>query len=278
MIMDDYTPIKISWSSLSRRELCASKDYLHIGKKSPATDIRNFFGGSVCDRVMRAWLEADEQIPGAMVGMVEEILEREEQAAVDGGDGVVKWRNSADKKLLTIWCKDLVTRLEPILNHLVLPYDYEPAMRFKTLVKLPYTEDEARIVELVGEMDILVRDTQFNIFDLKATENPYYYKKCIGQLIFYDIALQCMFNERPRQCGIIQPMLPDSVLSFTFTADDYRQMWVRIHKYAIDVWRGNNDPKVDNKGCLVCEVNFGCEKYKIVDGKAPIVGRDLLHE
>lgn len=268
---DEEKPIRISWSQIRTHAECRQKSYLHrTGHRNPTADKRNMFPGTVCDRVMRDWLNTPGGAePGKMSSMVEEILNREEKETVDNGDGIVKWRDRGDKSRILEWCKELVIRLEPALNALVLPYDYEPAKRFVAPLELPYSETENRPVHLIGEIDILVGEAlpRYSVWDLKATENDSYYRKTLGQLIFYDLAVQILFQTDPCiRTGLIQPMCKSPVLYFEFSNDDYRQMWARIHRYALDVWRKRDDPKESMAGCNWCDVHHACAKFRNIEG------------
>ena len=86
---------------------------------------------------MGDWLSLDGLQPGWMAAHVDEILDREEASARETGDGVVKWRTPGDKARVCAWCKELVTRLEPILYELVIPYVHEPHSRFKVPLTIP---------------------------------------------------------------------------------------------------------------------------------------------
>src|SRR5918997_7206322 len=138
--------IKISWSQLQAFELCSHRaNLIRQGKKGPATDIRNFFHGTVCDRVMRAWLSQESPGLGEMPEMVDDYIIKCLDEAKETGDGVVRWRNSQDRKIVTLYCKDILSKLEPMLVKLVLPYDYEPEFRFKIPVRIPYLDNKTLV-------------------------------------------------------------------------------------------------------------------------------------
>jgi len=256
--------VKISWSMLRVHEECTEKAYLRSrGMKSPVTDIRPYFRGTVVDRCMRDWLCAEDQEPGGMAAMVDEVLDREEESARESGDGVVRWKSPADRDESRAWCRELVTRLEPILRRCVLPFDYEPALRFSVPLRVPYLDDSPQRVWLRGEMDLLVRDSQARhaVWDLKATENTDYWRKCVGQLVFYDIVVRVMTGAHPVGCGLIQPMCPEQVLPFVFTQQQRSEVVQRILGYCRSVWRGEHRPKEGTAGCSFCEVRHACPRY-----------------
>lgn len=253
---------RISWSSLQTWELCRQKWWLQSQRKSsPIKDSRNFFHGTVADRIMRAWL--DDPQPGAMPGMVADYMDKCEKEGQESGDGIVKWRHRTDREDVQNFCVELVTRLEPILYELVVPFDYEPAKRFKVPINLPGIDDIPVEVTLTGEFDLLVRDKTpaFNVWDLKATADNSYWKKTLGQLVFYDLAVWCMMGESPAKAGLIQPMCDQRVVDFTFTNDDRRAMLARIIAMLRSMQRQEREPKEDPQGCFFCQVRHGCSKY-----------------
>lgn len=273
---DTEKPIKISWSQIRTFEECKQKAMLQrSGKRNSAKDIRAFFRGTVVDRVMRNWLE-DPQ-PGQMESMVRSTLDFEETEAIESGDGVVHWRHSTDREDTIAWCVRLVTNLEPALNALALPFDYEPAKRFKVPVSVPYIDGSPTWIFLTGEMDLLCRNPstgKFAVWDLKGTEDNNYWRKVVGQLIFYDIVTQAMFGQYAERCGLLQPLCAVPVLHWTFNENDYQQMWQRIIRYAQAIWQRDNAPIVDSKPCDWCPYKFACSKFKPVQqaGRKVMIG------
>jgi hypothetical protein len=260
-------PVYISWSSLRAHLECKQKAaLLRSGKKNASSNIRGYFHGTVVDRVMRTWLENDPQ-PGEMPGMVEDILNAEELKAIADGDGVVRWKSATDRADTTKWCQELVRRLEPILYDKVIPFEYEVAKRYRVPVIVPFLDGSPREIFLAGEMDLLVRDEhrQFRIWDLKGTADDSYWKKTMGQLIFYDVSTHAMFEQYAVESGLIQPMCKNQVLSFTFTEDDYANMWNMICRMATDIWQRDDTPKESNSGCSFCHVRHACSKFAPVN-------------
>lgn len=241
--------------------------------KSPISDIRVFFRGSVVDLAMRRWLEQDDPRPGWMAAHVDELLDKAEVDARETGDGVVKWRGPADKSQTRIWCRELVTRLEPILFELALPYEIQPASRFEVPLTIPGPDGAPRKIALRGEMDLITRKprtTATAVWDLKGTEDTSYWRKVTGQLLFYEIAMRLMTGEWPKVSGLIQPMCPDPVLTFRFSEDDRMQMLQTICRVAEDIWRGELPPKLDNAGCSQCAVRAACPKFAHSRGRVPV--------
>lgn len=230
------------------------------------------FHGTVVDRVMRAYLDTDEIQRGSMPGMVEAILEAEEVKARETEDGIVRWKNASDKKEMVQWCKDLVTRLEPILERLVIPYDYQTALRFRVPLTIPYLTGEPVRIDLTGETDLLVRDAErkWEVWDLKATVDNNYWRKTYGQLIFYDLAVKIMFGDHPERVGLIQPMCKERVLPFTITREERSVMLSRIVRMATDIWQKDFRPKESSSGCQYCGVLHACPKYQAAGAGARV--------
>lgn len=231
-------------------------------------DVRNYFGGNVVDRCMRNWLDSDDPQPGGMAAMVRQQMEDSEAEARDAKEGVIKWRNVRDKETLEGWCVELVTRLEPILFQYAVPFDYQPARRFEVPLSIPHPEGYQERMFLIGEMDLLIRDNapRWFIYDLKGTNNETYWRKVVGQLLFYEIAVKLEYGEWPAASGLIQPMCKEKVLPFVFTDADRRDMFYRITKVATDIWRGDTSPKASNAGCDRCEVKHACLKFAVRPG------------
>lgn len=278
--------IKISWSSLQAHEFCRQKALLmREKKKSPASNIRPFFHGIVCDRVMRRWLDSDDPQPGQMVEWVPEMVDSCLTEARDTGDGVVKWKSNTDRADMTEWSRTLVTRLEPMLLQWVIPFDYQPEYRFRVPIRIPYLDGGPAEIWLSGGMDILVRETEKDVlpavwagYDLKATENPDYLRKTLGQSIFYDLAVRAGVGKgtSPRTFAFLQPMVQSNPVGFvTITDDDRRSLLARIVTMAHAIWRNDTAPKPDNEGCSFCQVRHACAKFNgsVTPSWAPKPGR-----
>jgi hypothetical protein len=238
--------------------------------KSPLTDVRNFFHGNVVDQAMRTWLDQDDPQPGWMAAHVDEMLEQAEENAAK--EGIIKWRDLGDKERVRTWCRELVTRLEPILFHLIIPYEYQPALRFEVPLTIDGPGGEPRKIALRGEMDLFTRKpgtTATAVDDLKGTADPNYWRKVTGQLLFYEIAVKVMTGDWPRVSRLIQPMCPEPVLPFIFTEDQRREMFATICAVANDIWRGELPPKADNAGCNQCAVKAACPKFAHSRGRVP---------
>jgi PD-(D/E)XK nuclease superfamily protein len=261
MTTTNDTRFKLSWSSLQRHELCKQKAHLiGQGLSVPGKDVRNFLAGNIVDSVQKAWL--DNPV-GQMVDLVDEHMEK--SIAKSEEKGTIKWRNKNDKRNINVTCKTATVSLQPILESRVLPYDYEPAKWFTVPVKIknPITGQVEEII-LRGEFDLLVRekDGKFVVWDLKTTADNDYWKKTMGQLVFYDLVVYSLFGEFPKKCGLIQPLCDEQVKEFFFDNSHRAEMWGRINSMMRDVWDGNFAPKEDNVGCSFCEVAHGCSKFK----------------
>ncbi len=256
------TRFKISWSSLQRFELCPQKNYLVMnGHSAPGKDVRNFLAGNILDSVQKAWLDSPV---GSMVDMVDEHMEKS-IASAEAKD-TIKWRSKNDKSDIRNFCKSAAVSLQPILEARVLPYDYEPAKRFYQPVKIknPNTNEVEEII-LRGEFDLLVRDPaddRFVVWDLKTTKDNDYWKKTLGQLVFYDLVIISMFGQPPKKTGLIQPACDEQVKEFVFDNTHRAEMWGRITQMMQAEWKGDHSPKADNAGCSFCEVSHKCEKFQ----------------
>src|SRR3954468_3413137 len=110
---ENVEPFRVSWSSLQAWEQCRQKGWLMSQRKSSQVkDSRNFFHGTVVDRIMRTWLQNPEV--GTMPGMVDDYMDTTEANLQEDGDGFVKWRHKADRDNVREFCVELTKRLEPI--------------------------------------------------------------------------------------------------------------------------------------------------------------------
>jgi hypothetical protein len=267
--MSDDNRFKVSWSSLQRWELCKQKAWLYQQKVStPHQDVRNFLAGTVVDYVQKAWL--DNPV-GSMGDLVEYWFDR---AVAEGEErGTIRWRSKNDKRDIFKVCQEATVLLQPILEARVLPHDYEPAKRFYTPVKIRKPDGELVEIILRGEFDLLVRDKtdgRFIVWDLKTTANNDYWKKTLGQLVFYDLVIISMFGQPPKKTGLIQPLCDEQVKEFTFDNEHRAEMWGRITAMMQSEWVGDHSPKADSAGCSWCEVSHACIKFNkpLIIGKA----------
>lgn len=284
--MTDSKPLRLSWSRLRLHSECPAKGGLiAAGNKSPVTDIRNFFPGTVADRCMRQWLSLETQEKGWMGRNVDVIMSFEEQEAKDTKDGVVRWRNAADKAEVRDMCHTAVEQLEDDLISLLglgwkppeQQCSWDPAPRFEVPCTIPYGSGKVRIL-LVGEIDLVVMrpagwtsiPAGLEIWDLKTTRDNQYWRKTIGQLVFYEIAMWCKRKEWANRSGLLQPLCDDTAPSWSFTIDHRTQMLQRIVQTAGDILAGRLDPKPAKSKCGMCEVRHACPLKGGGRGRAPM--------
>lgn len=261
--MSDNGTLRLSWSRLRNHDECPAKGDLLRRHKSPVQDARNYFHGNVVDLAMRRWLSQEEPEPGWMATQVDMIFDESIGIARDSGDGIVRWKGPNDKNETREFCRELVKRLEPILLKYAIPFEWQPAERFSVPLRIEDLNGSMREIILIGEMDLLVRDCRgrYAVWDLKATRDNGYYKKVLGQLAFYAIAVKAMKGQFPVMTGLIQPMCDQRVLPVTVDRDAVAQMAGRITKTARDIWAGKLAPKQDNTGCAYCPVKHACSKF-----------------
>ncbi len=281
--------VKVSWSKILIRtaEECKQKAWLTSeGKSSQVSDVRIFFSGNVVDRAMRQWLSQSDPSPHWMTVHVEEIFDGLEREIADKDEGVLRWRHRDDRRQIRDFCVEAVARLEPILNQLVLPYEYQPALRFKTRLLINGLDGEPTPILLTGEMDVLTREAgklpdisiddspyvqamdhvnslpKYRVWDLKVTKDDQYWRKTIAQLVFYDIACICMFGQPTAEVGLIQPMVGvQPWIPFRVSDEDRTFMFNRIEGVAQAILRNDHSPKEGTEGCLYCECRNSCVRY-----------------
>ena len=271
----DGEPLRISWSRVRMHDECPAKGDLMRRHKPSAQDVRSYFHGNVVDLAMRRWLSQDEPEPGWMAAHVDALFDESVQIARETDNGFVKWKHPGDQRELREFCLECVTRLEKILARYCLPFTWQPAVRFSAPVMITDLAGEMRLVNLVGEMDLMVQDAreQVAVWDLKATRDNGYYRKVLGQLAFYALAVRAMSGKFPAVTGLFQPMCDQQVLPVTVDDAAVRQMAARIEKTARDIWAGLLAPKADDAGCDWCAVKFACPKFKMLSrpGRAAFV-------
>lgn len=281
--------LKISWSKIRTAEECRQKAYLTSeGKKSVITDVRVFFQGNVVDRAMRQWLSMKDPPRLWMMREVDRIFNELEDEISKDDKGVVRWRHRDDRQNVRYFCQEAVLRLEPILNQLVTPYEYQPALRFKTRMNIPGLAEDGPPVTILlnGEMDVLTREAgklpeitldpdpmqiamdniamrpKYRVWDLKVTKDAQYWRKTTPQLVFYDIVCSCLFGLPTVEAGLIQPMVDSCPwLSFTPSDEDRTVMYSRIVNVAHSIMRQDYSPKVGTEGCDRCECRNACVRY-----------------
>lgn len=252
------SPLRVSWSAIRTHGECHQKSYLQRdGKRSKVSNIRNFWSGTLVDSVMRTWLDLTDRPP--MAQLVAEAMDRsliEEKAK----GNIVRFRDAGDRDQVREFCTELVTRLEPLLVEHVLPHSFEHGKWFKIPMSVPDQNGRPRDILLTGEMDLLVDGPV--VWDLKGTADDQYWRKVIGQLIFYDLAVWISSGVKTHHVGLIQPMCAERVLVFEVTDADRAQLMQRIQRYAHDVWAGERACTTDSAACHWCDVRHACSRFQ----------------
>jgi CRISPR/Cas system-associated exonuclease Cas4 (RecB family) len=268
--------LKISWSGLRTHEECKQRGHLQRqGKRATLDNQRIFFPGTVTDRVVRDWLVNEPlKHEGEMSAMVEEIVNREKAIIEDEG-GVMSWKSREDKAKVIEDCVEAVTKIEPALMKYVVPFEYMADYRFKAPIDVPHPDGGTEQILLHGAMDILVKDGKgrYAVWDVKHTRDDGYWRKTVGQLGFYDLACQIMFDQPTSIVGLLQPLCKKEVLPVTLDENSRGQMMQRVVGMARDIWNKDVPPRSDNKLCGFCAVRHACSKFQPV---RDIQGKDRV--
>lgn len=249
---------------------CHQKSFLQrTGKRPTLENLRNFFPGTVTDRVVRDWLSNNpEEHLGEMPGMVLETIIREQKLIEESGKRV-KWKDDSDRDQVIRECQEAVREIEPYLVKYVLPYDYDVDFKFSAPLKAqhPVTGEPEDIV-LIGYMDIIVRrdDGSWYVFDVKHTKDEYYWKKTVGQLMFYDLAVDIMFESPTSGVGLMQPLCKEKLKPFTLTEEDRTYLLKQVLDMANDIWLNETTPS-PSPACSICSVKHACSVFKPVPRK-----------
>jgi hypothetical protein len=263
------TDLKISWSALRAHMECKQKGYLQrTGKKAKLENQRVFFPGTVTDRVVRDWLAGDPyNNPGIMVDMVEHVVARE-QAALEEKGKKLRWKDDNDRDSIIKDCQEAVKNIEPDLNRLVLPYDYDVDFGFKAPIMAPHPSGEMAQILLIGFMDIIVHDPdtdEWFVYDVKHTKDNYYWKKTRGQLSFYDLSTDVMFGKPTSQVGLLQPLCKETTKMFTLQDEDRTILEKHVLDMAHSVWINDNEPNAPLEACTFCNVKHACSRFNPVN-------------
>jgi hypothetical protein len=265
--MSEEKLLSVSWSRLKTWEHCKQKAWLQgNGFKNPTANTRVFFRGTVTDRVLRTWLQDENRQVNQMSGMVEEYIELCQQEQKDQGTGIVRWNSPTDKQESIVWCQDLLTKIEPIVQDLVVPYlpDVYADKHLRAQVTIPGLDGEPRDIMMIGILDILIDSPDFlAVYDLKATADESYWKKTIMQLVFYSIMLESSGYRAPDATALIQPMCKEQIKHIEITDQHKMALMQKVVSYAHSVWAEDFAPKESDAGCLNwCEVAHACVKFK----------------
>jgi hypothetical protein len=227
-------------------------------------DGRVFLAGTLADRSMRRWLEEDEPQPGGMVKYLDELFE--EHTGRDA-EYAIKWKGNPNQDRAKVRAQVVacLTKLEPLLYKHVVPFDYQPELRFRTPIAIPYLDGKPTRIDLVGGIDIAVRDHagDFELLDLKNTANDSYANTMIGQLIFYSLAWHSWWGDKaqPKRAAFLTPLCREQYVPLEITREDKRVMLSRIIRYCEGVWRKEWEPREDNEECWNCDVKHACDKW-----------------
>jgi hypothetical protein len=261
--------LRVSWSQLRTFEECKQKGQLYRSDRRPAiSNSRNFFPGTVTDLVVRDWLANDPQDHmGEMPKMVLETMKTalaEEQSR----GRVVIFKHEKDWDEIYQDCIEAVTNIEPLLVQHVLPNDYMVDFRFRAPLGIPNAQDELEYIQLVGAMDIITRspEGEWAVWDVKHTRDKNYWRKTVGQLGFYDLAVFAMFEADAKTVGLLQPLCPEPFLPYSLDDTRRSQLLQRVIAMAQDIWAGVDTPNGSPSACSFCDVKFACSKFKPIPG------------
>ncbi len=268
--------IRLSWNQLRNAQECKQKRFLAVtGARKIAKDQRLFLPGNVTDRVVRNWLknkpaehigEMPDMVNAAIDGIREEILEK--------GERITWKRDLEDRNNVRRDCIEAVTKIEPHLLKHVVPFEYEADFKFSAPLRLPRLDGTKETILLIGFMDILVRDDLGNIFvyDVKHTKDGQYWRKTVGQLTFYDLAVQLLFKKKTTETALFQPLCAKPTYPYPVTDEARSQIYQRIVTTVNDIWTNDVTPRSDNKICPRCDYRNSCVKFApfLKDGKMKV--------
>lgn len=269
--------LRLSWSQLRVHEECKQKGHLsRQRKRATLSDTRNYFPGNVTDRVVRDWLNNGDYTPGSLAPMVAEVMDREEKNIREGKPDpdpkkhvepqLLKWRDREDKMAVFKECTEAAEKIEPALQKFVVPYNFQPDYRFDAPLEIPHPRGGRETVLLIGYMDILVQDNNGNwwVFDVKHTKDKTYWRKTIGQLTFYDLAIFLTQGKPTSGTALFQPLTQPRIHPHKVNDQDRVQMMQRFTAMARDIWNEDHAPKQSNAGCNYCDFKHACAKFKPV--------------
>lgn len=277
------TDIRISWSALRSHTECHQKSFLQrTGKKASLEDQRNFFPGTVTDRVVRDWLadfnpEADKHI---MPAMVEDYV-KAEQEKIEKAGKQLKWRNLQDRDNVIKECQKAVDLIEPYLDRYVIPYEYDVDFSFKAPISAMHpVTGEPSVITLNGFMDIIVKrgENDWAVYDVKHTKDNNYWRKTRGQLSFYDLAVNIMFGAYTSEVALLQPLCDERFKDFDLGEQERTILLKHVLDMANDIWLNNHEPNAPASACFNCNVKHACTRFKPVQSgnkkKISLVNRE----
>lgn len=270
------TILRVSWSQVRTAEECRQKAHLsRTGRKQGHMDVRNFFPGNVTDRVVRYYLEGNDHSPGVLKSMVESVMNNEQVKIIEGRDddpskkvepGIVKWRDPGDRDRVLRDCEEAAEKIEPLLFEHVLPYRFKADFKVQAQLEIPspFGADRFEMIDLFGYIDILVKDDfdRLWVFDVKHTKDDGYWRKTIGQLTFYDLALLSMLGEKTAGTALFQPLCKKPTHPHQVDDQARVELLQRIVNYSHSRMREDFTPRDDRKECGFCEYKHACVLYK----------------
>lgn len=263
------TDIFVSWSSLRAHMECRQKGHLQrTGKKATMENQRVFFPGTVTDRVVRDWLAGDPyNNPGLMVDMVESFVQRE-QDNIEAEGKKLYWKDAGDRDNIILECQKAVRIIEPDLERLVLPYEYDVDFKFRAPMMAPHPDGTMQSILLIGYMDIIVKQAEnvWAVWDVKHTKDNQYWKKTRGQLSFYDLAVDIMFGAPTSEVGLLQPLCTEPVRKFVLEEEDRTILETHVLRMATDIWKENIEPNAPISACYYCNVKHACSRFAPKNG------------
>lgn len=248
---------------------CRQKGYLQRAKKGAKLENqRVFFPGTVTDRVVRDWLSGDPYSnPGVMPDMVESVVLREEESILERGKKLI-WKDENDRDSIIKDCQEAVRNIEPSLTKLVLPYEYDVDFKVLAPIIAPHPAGHKETIILTGFMDIIVRrgEDQWAVYDVKHTKDNSYWRKTRGQLSFYDLAVDIMFEAPTFEVGLLQPLCKETEKMFVLSEQDRTVLMAQVLSMAEDIWNENFDPSAPISECYFCNVKHACSRFTPIQG------------
>lgn len=257
-----------SWSRLQKFMECRQKAKLYGEKKGIADKpSRNFLPGRTIDLVCRNWL-ANPQ--GTMVSMAQSALDECIGEIKESDDEYLRWRDKSDREKVTQFIENALINLEPILKAKVIPFEYEQAVWFRTKIRITGVNGETAEINLIGEKDIVVHSPEVDgippgqfVYDLKGTGNKDYWKKCIGQMVFYDLETLASTGKPTLGTAIIQPAVEPNYVPIPVS----NEMRTKILSDIVAMYHAtqtNNFPVSPvYTPCSMCECKNACPKFKL---------------
>ena len=254
--------LRLSWSALRVQEECREAGYhRRAGRGLKQDNQRVFFPGTVLDRVVRDWL-TDGPEKDTMPDMVTSVVDREWKNILDEG-GSIAWKDARDKAKVIADVREACVKIQPDLMRWVVPFEYQADLKFRAPVMLPHPAGGLEQVEIIGAMDITVRDdkNRFMVHDVKMTRDNSYWRKVRGQLTYYDLAMFLMEGKYTSMATLMQPLCNEPMKMFRITDEERTQMMARVTAFARQIWMNDHTPRQDTTYCGYCFARSACSKF-----------------